>query len=580
MRAVLFRTSTVILFALLIVLPCCSFAQAPLEPAQLPAQTSFYLIWRGTPKGEIRQTNSLLRFWDDPDSAPLRSGIVDALMSDSNKQKGKPPLTREELAGYSTLLDNAFVLGYVSRPEELPAAKTPSGSAPAWKGTFFVYDRTGKEALLTKAVARMRGSPSDIPKLTEVTVAGVPALKIESKSGINYWAETGKFAVSAEEKSVFEMILNQLNGKNAGPSVADSSAYQEAKPLLGGGLLEFFFRVPDVKKLATVDSATTATGKQAVAMVQTLKLDALHSVAGHVILDGAKTHLQAAVLGDPAQGSLFDIFADGQTTPASLALVSRDTVFYNESQINLLGIYNVIKTALVQSSQNSPQVVTALEALAQTRLGMPIPDALALTTGEIASLGNNPTLDDKQQVRVLGIRNKPEAMKLLRTLMGDRITSERNEGSTTYVKISLQGGQSSAGVAQWNFYHLAVTPTLLLGASKSEPLHALMAQQAGSAGAALPKNFLAARSEYPEKLSGFSYVDFQRVDWAAMKTQWMEEAKRTAATAKTGDAAASQKKLSDWLATMNPDVFRRYLHGGSGASWKDAKGVHFEEWMN
>ena len=580
MRTLLTRATTFLSLVLVLVWPSCCFAQAPLEPAQLPAQTSFYLIWRGTPQGDIRQTNALLSFWDDPDCAPLRSAIVDVLMSDSNKQKDKPALTRDELTQYASLLDNPFVLGYLSRPDDLPAAKTPATSAPAWQGLFFVYDRTGKEALLSKAVLRMRASESDIPKISEVTIAGVPALKIERKSSVNYWAETGKFAVSAQDGSVFELILNRLNGKGSGSSVAESAAYREAKPLLGGGILEFFFRVPDLKKLVSVDSSSGAPAKQAATVVQALTLESIHSVAGRVILEGAKTRLQGAVLGEPTHGSLFDIWSGGQAAPASMSLLSSNTVFYHESQIDFLGIYSLLKNALVQSGQNSAQFVAPLEAAAQTRLGLPIPDALGLTTGEIASLENSPTLDDTQQVRVLGIRNKPEALKLLRTLMGEQITSERNEGNITYVKISLHGGQSSAGVAQWNFYHLAMTPNLLLGASKSEPLHALLAQPAGNADPAPPKNFLAARSQFPEKVNGFSYFDIQKVDWPGMKTRWLAEAKKAAANAKTADAAASQKTLSDALDTINPQVFPRHLHTMIGASWKDEKGVHFDEWMD
>jgi len=580
MRALLTRATLFVSLALVFVLPSCCFAQAPLEPTQLPAQTSFYLIWRGTPQGDVRQTNALLGFWDDPDCAPLRSGIVDALMSDSNKQKDKPALNRDELTQYASLLDNAFVLGYLSRPDDLSAAKTPATGAPAWQGFFFVYDRTGKEALLSKAVLRMRGSDSDIPKISEVTVAGVPALKIERKSAVSYWAETGKFAVSAQEKSVFEVILNRLNGKGGGASVADSAAYREAKTLLGGGLVEFFARVPDLKRLVSVDSGSTAQAKQAATLVQALKVESIHSVAGHLTIEGATTRLQAAVLGEPTQGSPFDIWSEGQAVPASMSLLSSDTVFYHESQIDLMGIYTLLKNALTQTGSNSAQFVAPLEAAAQTRLGMPIPDALALTTGEIASLENSPTLDDTQQVRALGIRNKPDALKLLRTLMGDQITSERNEGNVTYVKISLHGGQSAAGVAQWNFYHLAMTPNLLLGASKSEPLHALLAQPAANADAVAPKNFLAARSQFPGKVNGFSYFDVQKVDWPGMKARWLAEAKKAAANAKTPDAAASQKKLSDALDTMNPQVFPRHLHTMIGASWKDEKGVHFDEWVD
>lgn len=579
MRA-LTRATTFLSLVLVLVLPSCCFAQAPLEPPQLPAQTSFYLIWRGTPKGDIRQTNALLSFWDDPDCAPLRSAIADALMSDNNKQKDKPALTRDELTQYASLLDNPFVLGYLSGPDDLPAAKTPATGAPAWQGLFFVYDRTAKEALLSKAVLRMRGSESDIPKISEVTIAGVPALKIERKSGVNYWAETGKFAVGAQEKTVFELILNRLNGTSSGPSVVESAAYREAKPLLGGGILEFFFRVPDLKKLVSADSSSTASAKQAATVVQALKLESMHSIAGQVTLEGAKARLQGAVLGEPTQGSLFDIWSDGQTAPASMSLLSSGTVFYHESQVNFLGIYSLLKNAFLQSGASSAQFVTPLEAAAQTRLGMPIPDALGLTTGEIASLENSPTLDGTQQVRVLGIRNKPDALKLLRTLIGDQVASERNEGSITYVKISLHGGQSSAGAAQWNFYHLAMTPNLLLGSSQSEPLHALLAPSVGNADPPPPQNFLAARSQFPQKVNGFSYFDVQKVDWPGMKARWLVEAKKAAANAKTADAAASQKKLSDALDTMNPQVFPRHLHTMIGASWKDEKGVHFDEWVD
>jgi hypothetical protein len=70
MRAPLTSATTLLLLAFALALPGCCFAQAPFKPTQLLAPTSCYLIWRGTPKGEIRQTNALLSFWDDPGSAP------------------------------------------------------------------------------------------------------------------------------------------------------------------------------------------------------------------------------------------------------------------------------------------------------------------------------------------------------------------------------------------------------------------------------------------------------------------------------------------------------------------------------
>jgi hypothetical protein len=211
---------------------------------------------------------------------------------------------------------------------------------------------------------------------------------------------------------------------------------------------------------------------------------------------------------------------------------------------------------------------------------MPLPAALGLTTGEVAWIQNSPALDDTQKVYLLGINNKPDALKLLRSLMGDRITSERAEGNATYLKISLQGGQTSVGVTQWNFYYLAMTPTLLFGSSKSDVLHKYVGQTPATPDVTQFKSLLAARAQFPEKLNGFSYFDFQKVDWPGLKAKWIADANKAAQTAKSTDATQTDKKLADWLVQVNPDVFSRHLHSMTGASWKDEKGVHFDEWLD
>ena len=449
-------------------------AQAPLEPAQLPARTIFYLIWRGTPTSEARRTNALMSLWDDPDFAPVRAAMLDSLMSDAKKQPDKPALSREEVAQYATLLDNPFTIAYLPRPEgTAPKTAAPAAAPPAWDGTFLVYDRSGKEALLSKAVLRMRAAGTDIPKLTELTIAGVPSLKIERKSGTTYWAETGKFAVSAAEPSVFEEVLKRVAAKPTGSSLADSDAYHEAKPLLGGGVMEFFLRVPQVKEMTATSSSTSP---QLAAFWKSFRLDAIHVFAGHISLEGARTRLQGGVLGDTAEGSLFDIWAAGQSQPESLALLNADTVYYNESQLSLLGIYNTIKRALTQPGSNSAAIATTVENSVQTRIGMPLPDAFALTSGEFGTLQSSPILDPDKKIVFAGIRNKPDALKLMRTIFSDQLTSEHNEGNVTYLKISLKGSQGTKGVAQWKFYHLAMTPNLLIGADKSDTLHATIEQ--------------------------------------------------------------------------------------------------------
>src|SRR6266849_686112 len=128
-------------------------AQAPLEPAQMTPRTAFYLIWRGVPGPRARGAR-----WDDPDFAPVRSAIAAGMLNSSAEKSEQRKLTREQLQEFAGLLENSFTLGYVSEP----VRRTLSNGAvaadtrnPAWKGMFFVYDRTGKEELLSKALLRL-----------------------------------------------------------------------------------------------------------------------------------------------------------------------------------------------------------------------------------------------------------------------------------------------------------------------------------------------------------------------------------------------------------------------------------------
>jgi hypothetical protein len=559
-------------------------AQAPLEPSHMPPRTVFYLIWRGAPASDDIKANALLSLWGDPDFAPTRAVLIDNLLSGSRKENSPSSLTRDELEQYSTLLENPFTLGYISEPEKLAeaaAAEPSKASAHGWAGTFFVYDRTGKEALLAKAVLRLRAQETEIPQISQISIGNAQVLRVERKTGITYWTETGKYAVSANERSVLEELLARLSEKTpARASLAQTAAYQEAEPLLKRGFLEFFVRVPDLKKLT---SNPNASGFRIQPILEALKIESVHSLSGRMALEGPKTRVQGTLLGDVAPGTLLDIWAEGQPSPASLAFVSSDTISYNDTQVNVAGVSDTVKRAfrasLPQGQQGNADL---LETLAQSRLGMPLPDALALLSGEFGSLQTSPAMDPANEVFFLGIRKKPEILKLIRTILGDQLTSERNEGDTTFLNISLHGGQSEAGVAQWKFYNLAVTPDAILGASRNQILRDLLAQQRlmpSTVGFAASPQLQAARTQFPEKLNGVSFFNFQKLDWQALKDRLIAEANTAEAqVAKTG-AKTSNPHALDWLKQINAQVFSRHLHFASSASWKDAKGLHYDGWL-
>jgi hypothetical protein len=575
--------------------PQAARGQAPLEPAQMSPRTVFYMIWRGVPAAEERKANSLLALWDDADFAPVRSALAAGMLSSSAEKSPEKKLSSQEIQDVAVLLENSFTLGYMSEPGKRAVSKAlsvnPTGSnpgaspatkPPARSGMFFVYDRSGKELLLAKAILRMRAAEKEAPVLSQVSIGGVQVLKAEGKNGASYWAEHGKYAVGTSEPAVMEEILGRLDGKDSrAASLTQSAAYQEALPNLGGGLLEFYLGIPGLENLA---SDSKAGAFQVRKLLDAAKLDAVHSISGHVTFEGAKTHVQAAILGDAVPGTPFDIWSSGVAAPASLAFAPADAVSYTSTQINFVGIYDMVKrvahAAFPQSQQGNADL---LDTLAQQRIGMPLPEAIGILTGEFASLQTSPSMDSAKQVYFFGIRKKPETLRLMRTVFSDKLSSERNEGEVTFLKISLGGKEGSAGIAQWNFFNLAVTPDMVLGANRAETLREVLAYRAHatpSGGLGSVPRFQATRAQFQENLNGLSYFDFQKVDWQAWKDRLAEEAKKISTaknvnSSKTGTVSTT----TDWFGLINPQVFSRHLHYSSSVSWKDSKGIHWDQWV-
>ena len=558
-------------------------AQAPLEPAQMPANTTFYFVWRGQPNADLRKTNSMAALWDDPGFAPVRSSLTNAILKNSEEKPAENRLTRQQIEEYAALLENPFVLGYLSDPQKKRAeASNDSSATKPWDGMFFVYDRTGKEAILSKAVLNLRSSEKEVPQVSQMTIVGIPVLKLQRKTGVTYWVEHGKYAVSANEPVVLEEILGRLGGKaSSSAALADSPAYKEAHSVLGSGQVEFFLRVPDLKNLAP-ESATD--GFRVRPMVEALKLDSIHSLCGRVLMEGVKTRVQAVALGDTAPGSLFDIWDKGSAAPAPLNFVPADAVSYSDTEINLNGLYDIVKRIAASILPPGQQGnVNMLEMMAQAKLGQSLSSALALFTGEFASLQTSPSLDNNKQIYLIGVRDKPGAVKLIHTLFGDKISSERAEGDITFMKISTGGSSSTAGTAQWDFYHLAATSDYLVVGARLEAVREVLAKRSQSAGASLATapGFQAARAQFPATINGLGYFDFRKVDWQALKARLIAEANKTS-TAKPSPSAGKSPAVTptpSWMMDVNPEVFARHLHVASSASWKDAQGLHFDEWI-
>ena len=565
--------------------PFAAFAQSSLDPAQLPKSTVFYLAWHGTPSGEIRKSNSLLALWDDPDFAPVRAAIVAEMMqSSADSAKAKTNLTADVLSQYAGLLDNELVFGYLANPHPAKINGTASGTPPQearqspWNGMFLAYDHTGKEATLAKLLLQVRMNEKEPPKISPATVAGMSAIKIERKNGTTYWADDGRYTFSANEPTVLEQVSAWT--KHATPEAArlsKTAVFREAGELLKGGVAEFFVNFASVRDM---DSDKSIGGFRLRPLLQSLRLETVHSIAGHLALEGARTRMQGAILGDTSPGSLFDIWDEGSASPSSWQFITANTVSYQEWRLNLTGIYGLIKRAMQSTAgAGQPNTMDFMETGISTRLGMTLPAAIGLFSGEFASLQSSVELDSARQVSVVAIREKAAILKLLHAGLAERVAGERSEGDTTFLKISQGGMASSAGTASWKYYHLAVTPDVIVGSARAESVRETLAAGKGTVAEnrLVPPAWQQVRTQFPKTINGLGLFDFQKIDWATAKERWIADSRKKSTSGETQQAAADT--FANALQGLDPRVFPRHLHLAANASWKDALGVHFDGWI-
>jgi hypothetical protein len=322
-------------------------------------------------------------------------------------------------------------------------------------------------------------------------------------------------------------------------------------------------------------------------MVQSLKLETVHAIAGQVLLEGARTRVQVAILGEANPGSLFDIWDEGTVTPSSWEFINSNTVSYQEWRVNLLGVYGIIKRALQSAAGNGQQnPLDFMETAFATRLGTPLPAALGLFSGEFAVVQASPTLDTAKQAYVIGIRKKPETLRLLRAGLADRLSAERSEGETTFFKVSEGGMESAAGTASWKYYHVGMTPDLIVESSSNATVRETLAARTHGENTMVPPAWLTARETFPKTINGLSILDFQKIDWAAAKERWAVGRSKTSSSSRNSSENSAGNKVpvapdafTPMLKNLDPKILPRHLHLAASASWKNAQGVHFDGWI-
>jgi hypothetical protein len=563
-----------------------ALAQDRLEPAKLPPDTAFYLYWRGlASQSQWSHVNSLLALWNDPDFLPFRAALADGVFSNSERKDPKKQLTPADLQEIASLLENPILVGAVEQPKTAAAAdqKSPA-KANSPDNSFFVVDISGKQALFQKLEQRWEENSSDAPVITKFNIGDIPAEKVVGKTDTRFRARAGHYAINAGRRALLERIVARLTGSEAkGGQLGEVAEFREAqKHMEPDGLVEIFLRIPNVADF--VPSPASAPSGQfqfdGRGFVKALHVDSLRAFAGSLKLNGPSTRMRFALLGDPAPGGIFDLFAGGDAPFSTLALAPADTLSFNAFQADFSAFYETLRRAVASAlPPNTQGNVDMFEGMIGSQIGMKPSEALQLLTGEVASLSTGTDFAPENGLFVLGIRKKPDLLRLLRTVTGERMSSERAVGDVTYMKISLSGAQSQAGVAQWDFYYLAATPNLLLGARKNETLQAAVARaqaadSPSSGGLASQPAFLQARSRFPQKLNSIGFADFSRIHWPQVRDRLVAEAQKAGAV-KSANAGLSIERLKQ----LDFAVFGRHLHTLASASWKDSAGVNWDAWI-
>jgi len=160
-------------------------------------------------------------------------------------------------------------------------------------------------------------------------------------------------------------------------------------------------------------------------------------------------------------------------------------------------VKRVSRAAFPQAQQGNADL---FETVAQSRLGHACAGRAWVAHRRIRFDANEPVNGLHETSLFFWHRKKPEALKLIRSAFSDRLTSERNEGEVTFLKISLGGKQTGTGVAQWNFFNLAVTQDMILGANRIETLREVLSSRAhaSASGLAPCRQFQARRANSPK----------------------------------------------------------------------------------
>lgn len=556
-----------LIFIILPFHPLC--AQTSPIADRLPPDTIFYAQWRGKAFiADADKQNHLLQLLEDPEFTPLLQLAAKNVQQSGAKQPAaaKAP----EFGDIVSLLDNTAVFGVVASP--VRPEKSAPGGASSPVSVFFVYDATGKKELIQNFLATNRSK--ETPSASTYDFGGATVEAQTTGKDTSYTALAADYFLFANRKSVIEDLITRFRSGTATTSIAQLADYQSIqKNFDSSAAIEYFFHMPDLNALIPPDQKDQSTAR----IMRGLHLDKIHAAAGSISFSGTATRFQGNILGDTSPGSLFDVAGPSSATFLTQALVGKNPDF-SISRMSLVPLYKLIRTAIVGNMPPQQAAnITAMEAMAQGFLGMPIADALGLFTGEIASSTSYADDGTELQMFAATIQRPADLLRVVRAVGATMIVADDSSGDTTFLDFAYPYKDPLTGKQQKKFYYVAVTPQMLLAAPRKvmlrDAIGRLKSATPVTGGIFANPEYLDLRAHLPDKLSGLSGSDLAHIPWDKMFANFKSQLE--AGMKSQGQATTNL----DWLNLIKPEVASRHLHMSVGGWWKDSNGIHFDSYV-
>jgi hypothetical protein len=455
-----------------------------------------------------------------------------------------------------------------------------------------VYDATGKTALIEKWDTATEARGKNPPKVTHYDFGGTTVEVRDRGKSESYLAQSGHYFLASDQKAAIEELIARFrNADGPADSITQRAEYAEVQKFVGSGAaLDFFARMPNLRELTPANPKNPAGEK----IIENIHLDKVHAAGGAVSFAGPAMRVRGAIFGNTQPTGPFDIAGASGATFRTEEIAGQAPQF-NVSRVNFAAIYRLFYGAIVPNlPQQQAANVAAMAGAVQGYLGMSIPDALDLFTGEVASTSTYASDGSEERVFAAAIQKPESVLHILRAVLGPMTLAEDTYGDATTLDIAFPYRDPATGLRRRTMYYVAVTPQMLLVAPRKAMLRKLLEETSAKGmgpGAAVAKGAFAdpqyaqLRALMPEKLSGLSVTDISVIPWVPVFAKLESRAEESAKLAAQQPAQSSKKAPNvrppdyAWLKLVDPQVIPRHLHIAVSGWWKDTNGVYFDSYL-